>query len=280
MLATLFKGEENVYHAQYADFLRQIEHGQIGEIVLAGYQNKGFFILGRIRSPGVEIQCVLVNQRSDVRFIKCPDNAHALLYNMGVHEFEIDATAWDMDSAFNPHKVSHESRQRKKRREDALRHRPIYLDKYRFAYNDVQIDERIRQLVECAVQQGWMEKGKEVTKKRFFTWFDKRELPDNKKVPAWAMKAAALLATDQGVYPRNDLEMSTFACLWFSIHGPFEDYEDAKKSLPGDFISSVMSAGVTSDWIETVFNDEILHARHVERKEQVYLEGKEIDTDN
>jgi len=50
--------------------------------------------------------------------------------------------------------------------------------------------------------------------------------------------------------------------------------------LPGDFISSVMSAGVSSDWIETVFNDEILHARHVERKEQVYLEGKEIDTDN
>jgi hypothetical protein len=280
MLESLFKGNENVYHAQYADFLRQIEYGQIGEIVLAGYQSKGFFIIGRIKSPAVEIQCVLVNQRSDIRFIKCPDNAHALLYNMGVYEFEIDATAWDMDSAFNPHKVSHESRQRKKRREDALRHRPIYLDKYRFAYNDVQIDERIKQLVECAIQQGWVDEGKEITKKRFFTWFDKRDLPDNKKVPAWAMKSATLLATDQGVYPRNDIEMSTFACLWFSIHCPFKDYEDVKKSLPDDFISSVVAAGVSFDWIETVFNDEILHARHVERKEQVYLEEKEIDSGN
>ena len=90
MLATLCNNDDNVFHAQYADFLRQIEHGQIGEIVLTGYQDKGFFIIGKIKSPDVEIQCILVNQRSDIRFIKCPDNAHALLYNMGVTEFEID----------------------------------------------------------------------------------------------------------------------------------------------------------------------------------------------
>jgi hypothetical protein len=274
MLASLFDGESGVLHAQYSDFLSQVEHGQIRDVVLAGYQDKGFFVFGRIKNDDLEIPCVLVTQHSEIRYIKCPDNAHTFLYNMGIEEFMIDASTWDMDSAFNPHKVSHESRQRKKRREDALRHRPLYLDKFRYAYNDVQIEERIQMLVDCAVEQGWLEQSKEISKKRFFTWFDKRELPDNKKVPAWAMKAAAVLATDQEVYPRNELEISVFACLWSSIHGPFDSLEQALESLPEGFISKVTSLGGEREWIDTAFNDEVLHARYVERKERQYQESQ------
>lgn len=120
MLQSLFNGNDSIYHAQFADFSRQIRFGQMKDIVLAGNKDKGFFVTGWIKSPSVEIPCVLVNQRSEIRYIKCPDKAHAFLYKMGVDEFEIDATNWDMEGAYNPHKASQESRLRKKYRESAI----------------------------------------------------------------------------------------------------------------------------------------------------------------
>jgi len=275
MLPTLFDGNDIIYHAQYPEFLRQYAEGLLWRIVLVGYQDKGFCIIGRIKNSTVNMQCVLASQRSEIRFIKCPDNAHTLLYNMGIYEFEIDATEWDMDSAFNPHKVSQESRARKKRREVALRNRSIYLDKFRHAYNLANVDERINLLVERAVGLGWLEKYREVSKKRFLTWFDKRESSNNKIVPAWVMKSATVLVTDKGAYPRDSLEMSVFACLWFAIHGPFDSYNGVKLSLPADFIQVVKKNGITDEWIQTVFNDGIIHSRYVDNKGQLYLESIE-----
>lgn len=273
MPASLFEGVNSVLHAQYSDFFRQVELGQIENVVLAGEKDKGFFICGRIKNCAQTIVCVLVTQHSEVRYIKCPDNAHSFLYNMGIEEFDFDTRSWDMDSAFNPHKVSQKSRLRKKRRDEALMHRPIYLDKFRFAFNDTPIDQRIQLLVDCAVQRGWLENPREISKKRFFTWIVKRDLPDNKKVPAWAMKAAAVLATDKGIYPRNDLEVVVYACLWFSILGPFETVNDALASLPIGFADQVCAHGVDKSLIETAFNDEIMHARYVQRKERQYNES-------
>jgi hypothetical protein len=275
MQVTLFKDVNSILHAQYSEFYRQVGLGQIEKVVLAGEKDKGFYICGRVKNSAQKIVCILVTQHSEIRYIKCPDNAHSFLYNMGIIEFDIDTTCWDMDSAFNPHKVSQESRLRKKRREDALIHRPLYLDKFRFAFNDTPIEQRIQLLVSTAVQKGWLEEPRSISKNRFFTWIDKRDLPDNKKVPAWAMKAAVVLSTERGIYPRNDLELSVFACLWYSINGPFESREEALDSLPPGFIDDVCNAGVTMAHIETAFNDEVMHGRYVQRRERQFNESRE-----
>ncbi|MFA0809528.1 hypothetical protein [Microbulbifer epialgicus] len=274
MLTSLFDQKSCVMHLQYSEFLENTKKGQIQDIVLSGYKDKGFFIAGRIKGAEHDITCILVTQHSEIRYIKCPDNAHTFLYSMGINEFMVDTTSWDMESTFNPHKVSQQSRLRKKRRERALRNRPVYLDKFRFAYNDVQIEERIKILVECAVKQGWLEKSKIISKKRFFTWIDKKELPDKKKVPTWAMKSAALLATDKKVYPRNELEISVFACLWSSIYGPFESVDCALESLPGDFMNKISSQNIDKSCVEIAMADEVIHARFVKQQERLFQESK------
>lgn len=264
----------SVYQAKADDFQRAVKSRQISGVVLQGYQDKGFFVRAKLLGSSDDVSCVLVNSRSEVMFIKDPDRAHDILYDMGVSDFEIDTTEWDMESAFNPHKVSQESRQRKKRREDALRFRPVFLDKYRYAYNHIQIEKRIEKLVEYAVDKGWLERQKEVPKRKFFMWSENRDLPDSKKVPTWAMKAAVALTVECGQYPRNDVEMGSFASLWSSIHGPFETIEQAFVSLPDGFIETVGEAGVTAEWVETVLNDEVLHAKNVKRAEEEFLASK------
>lgn len=104
--------------AQYSDFRQQVKRGHVKEITLVGHGRSGFFLSGRIETPHSATFCVLVNQRSGVRFMKCLDSAHSVLYNLGVNQFKIDTTSWDMASAFNPHKSSYDSRQRKKHRDE------------------------------------------------------------------------------------------------------------------------------------------------------------------
>lgn len=274
MRLSLFEDSENVYHAKAVDFERAVESKQIEKVVLKGYRDRGFFVRGKFSSKATDLTCVLVNSRSKVMYIKDPDRAHDILYDMGIEDFEIDTSEWDMESAFNPHKVSQESRQRKKRREDALRFRPVFLDKYRYAYNHIQIEQRIQKLVAYAVESGWLEQVKDVPKRKFFMWSESRDLPDHKKVPTWAMRAAVALTVDCGQYPRNDIEMASFASLWFSIHGPFETTAEAYNSLPCGFVDTVMEAGVSRAWIDMVLNDEVLHVRSVKRAEEEYQASK------
>jgi len=269
MLNHLFKNGRSIFPAKKAAFRGHVDSGNIDSVTLAGCQDKGFVVFGILNNSKDDSVCMLVNRNSEIRFIKSPDVAHSFLYKLGVKKFNIDTTDWDMESSFDPHKVSQECRERKKRRDFAQKNLPLYLDKFRSAYSNLDIEAGFELLVRYALSRRWLESHQTISKKQVFSWFDRNknshQVEVEKEVPEWVVMSAANLSTKKGSYPTNSLELSVFARLWQSSNGMFSEIETFFDSLPTDFITTIKGFGLTESCTRTAFNDEIISACNIKR---------------
>jgi len=263
MQKNLFEHNVNVFQVKYPEFVKHVRDGNIIDVTLAGHEDRGFFVHGSFLNMENNNAVVLINQRAKIRFIKCPDVARTFLYGMGIKTFNMDTSNYHLDKSFNPHQASQESRVRKRRRQLVTEKQNVYFKKYLFSCKTQSVKESLAKLIDFADQQRILP----VAKTEAFSLLKELTIDESVTVdiPKWALQAAVVLSTLNGVIPRNVTEMGVFTRNWRRSFGPFEDEREFYASLPAGFKRSVIGQTISPDEMLATVKDEVLLANHPAR---------------
>lgn len=202
--ANLIALNERSYKVKQQEFIKMYENGDICDLALVSNKSEGFFIVGKLKRDDKGIhRCILVKQHGQIRYIKSPDFAHEFMYSLGVKGFSIDTLLWDEENVFNPHKVSFDSRIKKRNRDIALQSKGAYVEKLReFCCLD---KGKIAEVVHNIAPGD-----KHV--KEIMGVFEKGQIP-NYISDKLIVKFIHFL-TEEGIFPQNHSEAVVFGYFW------------------------------------------------------------------
>ena len=246
-----------------------VQKKQTSNVILYG-NGDNFNIFANVMTKDSEgsvvpVKHVLTTKLRVNRNITNPQTAFKLLSDLGVKRYRVLIKNWNPEAFFNKHKLSVDSRERALLKKAALEHRYIFLDKFcgpSSGNDDISIYQEKAEIITLrAIKEGYVRERSIINGHTLANWIEDRN------PTAWAVKAAADLCLELGIFPskKQELEMAAFASIWFDTRGPFTDLQLAIDSLPKDKKFPSKEMGI---YLKT----EVNHHKHVMMEKARYKE--------